>query len=155
MPIDMTEIARAEQDRLRRLDAFINESEDGEQGVVGLSDPDMGVNGDEMQAVFEIETEEALQARLEQESREIELAEQIASLKNELAILQNLHGAACQGWSDWQQKAERYLADLRFIYGVTDGALHLGLEHVQLEGMLLLVKHSAGANLPEFDGIPY
>lgn len=47
--------------------------EEGEQGVVGLSDPDMGVNGDEMQTVIEIESEEALVARLDRESFQIEI----------------------------------------------------------------------------------
>jgi hypothetical protein len=110
---------------------------------------------EEMQAVNEIESEEALRIRLDQEAEIIELQEQVTSLRNELSILQKAHGEACQGWSKWQQTAERYQADLRFIYGVSDGALGLGLEHVQLEGMLLLVKSSAGKNLPEFDEIPY
>lgn len=110
---------------------------------------------EEMQAVVEIETEEQLRARLDQEAQIIELEEQIESLKNKLAILEQLHGEACQGWSKWQQESERYLAELRFIYGLADGALALYLKRGQLEGFLRAIRRSAGSKLPEFDEIPF
>lgn len=92
---------------------------------------------EEMQAVLETENEE------------------IASLKNELAILKQLHGEACQGWSKWQQQAERYLAALRFNYGLADGARSLVLSRNQLLGILRLIERSARNELPEFDELPY
>jgi hypothetical protein len=110
---------------------------------------------EELQTVVEVESEEALRARLDQESREIELEEQITSLKNELAIMKKLHGEACQGWSNWQQAAEKHLAALRFIYGLADGARSLVLSRDQLSGILRLIERSTRNELPEFDELPF
>jgi predicted RNase H-like nuclease (RuvC/YqgF family) len=109
----------------------------------------------EYEAVAEVKIEE-LEGRIATQKAVIEnLRETIASLKNEIEILQQIHGESCQGWSKYQKLSERCQAELRFIYGLADGALGLGLSRNQWAGIGKLIKRSAGSELPEFDDIPF
>ena len=82
MPFDMTEIARAEQDRLNRLNDYLEAPEDGPEGVDGPVG-NVGVNGDEMQAVLEVENEK-LKAKIL--DLQLKLAGATVTIENQLLI---------------------------------------------------------------------
>lgn len=134
----MTKISQEYSDftaaKSRALQSMTDVSDIPMDGVEGVTSPNtgpIGVNGDEMQAVMEIEHEEL-----------------IASLKNELHMFQKMHGEACRGWSKYQRLHERDQEALRKIRDVTKIALSISLTHAEKGGLLKAIEQWTNEQLP-------
>lgn len=108
-------------------------------GPQGITSPNSGPIGEERQAVMEIEQEE-----------------QIASLRNEISILQRIHGEAVAGWSNYQRLYENSQKALMNIRALNSAAEHCSLTHAEKRGISKVIGYWADCQLPhEVGEIPF
>lgn len=146
----MTKISQEYSDftaaKSRALQSMTDVSDIPMDGVEGVASPNtgpIGVNGDEMQAVLEVLSEESGNPMFREELEEL-----VASLRNELHMFQKMHGEACRGWSKYQRLHERDQEALRKIRDVTKIALSISLTHAEKGGLLKAIEQWTNEQLP-------